>query len=88
MSAVDEIKAAAAKLHPDEQFELFRWWIASPAFRQRQLSALKDENAKGIELLDQGRYQNCDDSNVMQLAESIGRLGRERLTGKTKNPEA
>jgi hypothetical protein len=41
MSALEKIKAAAAELGPDEQYELFRWWIESDAFRQRQLAALK-----------------------------------------------
>ena len=32
MSTIDEIKAAAAGLNPDEQVELFRWWVQSDAF--------------------------------------------------------
>ena len=33
----------------------------------------------GLAQLDSGRYQTYDDSNVMQLAEDIGRSGRERM---------
>jgi hypothetical protein len=79
MSAVEKIKAATAELDPDEQFELFRWWTESDAFRQRQLAALKRDIAVGIEQLDNGRYQTYDDANVMQLAEDVGRKGRGRL---------
>ena len=79
MSAVEKIKLAAAELGPDEQYELFRWWTGSDAFRHRQLAALKRDIAAGIASLDNGRYQTYDDTNVMQLAEDIGRTGRERL---------
>jgi hypothetical protein len=33
MRTVDEIKAAAAQLDPDEQVELFRWWVESDTFK-------------------------------------------------------
>ena len=79
MSAVEKIKLAAAELDPDEQFELFRWWTESDAFRQRQLAALKRDIAIGIEQLDSGRYQTYSEANVMQLAEDVGRAGRNRL---------
>jgi hypothetical protein len=79
MSGVEKIKQAAEELGPDEQYELFRWWIGSDAFRQRQLATLKRDIAAGIASLDSGRYQTYDDANVMQLAEDIGRGGRERL---------
>jgi hypothetical protein len=79
MSAVEKIKLAAAELGPDEQYELFRWWTASDAFRQRQLTALKNAIVRGIDDLNAGRYQTYDDTNVTQLAEDVGRAGRERL---------
>jgi hypothetical protein len=77
MSAVEKIKAAAVELDPDEQFELFRWWTESDAFRQRQLAALKRDIAIGIEQLASGRYQTYSEANVMQLAEDVGRAGRK-----------
>jgi hypothetical protein len=79
MSAVEKIKMAAAKLDPDEQYELFRWWVESDSFKQHQLSALKQDIAIGIDQLDSGHYQSYDDASVMQLAEDVGRTGRERL---------
>ncbi|MBE0540822.1 MAG: hypothetical protein IH623_05495 [Verrucomicrobia bacterium] len=79
MSAVEKIKAAAAELGPDEQYELFRWWTETEAFRQRQLTALKYAITSGIDDLNDGRYQTYDDTNVMELAEETGRAGRERL---------
>ena len=85
MRTIDEIKAAAARLEPDEQAELFRWWVESNTFKQRQLAALKRDLAAGIEQLEHGRYRTYDDTNVMQLAEEIGRSGREQLkSGKGK----
>lgn len=82
MTAVDKIKAEAAKLDPDEQVELFRWWIQTETFKQRQLAALKRQLASGIEQLDTGRYQTYDDTNIMQLAEEVGRTAREQLKKK------
>ncbi len=79
MSVLEKVKAEAAKLDPDEQFELFRWWVESDAFKTRQLAALKRDLATGIDQLNSGRYQIYDDANVMQLAEDVGRAGRERL---------
>ncbi len=86
MSAVEKIKVAAAELDPDEQYELFRWWVESDAFRQRQLAALKRDLAIGLEQLDSGRYQTYRDANVMRLAEDVGRAGRERLKKHRKKP--
>jgi hypothetical protein len=85
MRTVDEIKAAAAQLDPEEQVELFRWWVESDVFKQRQLAALKRDLAVGLEQLDNGRYRTYTDANVMQLAEEIGQSGREQLKpGKGK----
>ena len=79
MSAVEKIKLAAAELNVDEQFELFRWWTESGVFRQRQLAALRRDIAAGIDDLQNGRFQTHFEANAMQLAEDIGRSGRERL---------
>ncbi len=79
MSAVETIKLAAARLNPDEQYELFRWWTESDEFRKRQLSTLKGEITGGIDDLNDGRFQTYDDTNVKQLAEDVGRAGRQRL---------
>ena len=88
MSAVEKIKAAAAKLNPDEQVELFRWWVESDTFKQRQLAVLKREIALGVDDLERGQYQTYNDANVMQLAEDVGRAGRERLKKTRKDPKA
>ena len=88
MSAVEKIKAAAAELNPDEQVELFRWWVESDTFKQRHLAALKREVAIGVEDLDRGRYQSYTDTNAMQLAEEVGRSGREQIRKSPKKPGA
>jgi hypothetical protein len=86
MTAVEKIKVAAAKLNADEQYTLFRWWIESDEFKQRQLAALKREISAGVEDLENGRYyQVSSDSDALQLAEDIGRRGRERLAKAHKN---
>jgi len=87
MGAVEKIKAAAAELNPDEQVELFRWWVASDTFKQRKLAGLKRAIAIGIEQLEDGRYRSYDDKNAMQLTEDVGRSGRARLTKARKNPK-
>ena len=79
MSVLEKVKAAAAKLDPDEQVELFRRWVESDTFKARQLAALKRDLAIGLDQLDSGRYRTYNDANVMQLAEDVGRAGRERL---------
>ena len=79
MTAVDRIKAEASKLNPDEQYDLFRWWIDSNGFKQRQLTALKRDIAAGIDDLESGRYRAYSRSDAMRLAEDVGRKGRERL---------
>ena|ERR1039457_6678125 len=82
MSTVEKIKAAAIGLDPNEQYELFRWWVESDSFKQRQLAALKHDIAIGIDDLESGRYQTDTGANVMQLAEDVGRSGRARLTNQ------
>jgi len=57
MSKLDEIKAATAALKPEDQMELFSWWIQTDTFKTRQLAALKRDLAVGLEQLDQGRYR-------------------------------
>jgi hypothetical protein len=88
MSTIDEIKAATAAQNPDEQVELFQWWVQSDSFKARQLAALKRDLALGLEQLDQGRFRTYDDTTVMQLAEEVGQSGRQRLKGGPKNPPA
>ena len=88
MKAVEKIKAAAAELNPEEQVELFRWWVESDAFKQRHLAALKRDIAIGIEQLEDGRCRTYDDNNVMQLAENVGRSGRARLKTASKETGA
>jgi predicted XRE-type DNA-binding protein len=78
MRAVEKIKADTARLNPGEQYELFRWWIESDGFRQRQLASLKQAVATGIDDLENGRYREYSETNLMQLAEDIGQVGTKR----------
>jgi hypothetical protein len=86
MSTLDEIKAATERLKPDEQEELFKWWVQSDAFKARQLAVLKREIAAGIDQLEHGKYVSYDDASVMRLTEEIGKAGRERLKDGRKKP--
>jgi hypothetical protein len=88
MTAVEKIKAAAAKLNPDEQIELFRWWVKSDTFKQRHLAALNREIATGVADLERGRYQTYTGSSMMQLDEDVGQTGRERLKKIRKSRKA
>ncbi len=86
MSVLEEVKAAAAKLNPDEQYEFFRWWVESEAFKARQLAALKRDVAVGIDQLERGRYRTLTGETVMQLAEDVSRARRERLYRQKGRP--
>lgn len=79
MSAVEKVKLAAASLDPDEQYELFRWWVESESFKERQFAALKRDIAAGIDDLDRGRYRAYTEENAITLAEEIGQSGRQRM---------
>ena len=46
-----------------------------------KLAALKREVAVGIDDLNRGRFQTYNDSNLMKLADDVGRRGRNRLNG-------
>jgi len=85
MTAVEKIKAEASKLNPEEQYDLFRWWIESEGFKQRQLAALKRDIDEGIKDLENGRYRVYSGADAMRLAEDVGRKGRERLAKIRKN---
>ena len=88
MSTLEEIKAAAARLDPDDQVELVEWWVQSESFKARQLAALKRDLTLGIEQLEQGAFRTYDDSTVMQLAEEVVQSGKARLQNAPKNPKA
>jgi hypothetical protein len=86
VSTLEQVKAATKRLKPDVQVELFNWWVQSDVFKARQFAALKRELAVGIDQLGQGQYRACDDTNVVQLAETVGKSGRERLRRGWKHP--
>ena len=65
--AMEEIKAATARLDPDEQFELFCWWVDSDTFKQRQLAALNRDIALGLDQLGRGAYQACTEARLRYL---------------------
>ena len=46
-----------------------------------KLAALKREVAAGVDDLNHGRFQTYNDSNLMKLADDVGRRGRNRLNG-------
>jgi hypothetical protein len=79
MTALEKIKAETSKLNPDEQYDLFRWWIESDGFKERQLATLRQDIAEGIEDLENGRYRVYSESDAMRLAEDIGQRGRQQL---------
>jgi len=88
MSTLEEVKAATVALKPEDQMELFHWWVQSDLFKTRQLAALKRLIATGLEQLDRGRYETYTDSNVMQLGEEVVQFGRERLKEPGRNSPA
>jgi hypothetical protein len=79
MSTVAEIKAAAAELNIDDQFELLQWLAHSDALRQRQVEALKKELQLGVNDINAGRYKTYNDESLPRLAEEIAQRGRAEL---------
>jgi 16S rRNA C967 or C1407 C5-methylase (RsmB/RsmF family) len=71
MSAVEIIKAAAAQLGPEEQAELFDWWVKTPAFKEGRLAALKREVARGVDDLENSRYRIYEADHAMRLADEV-----------------
>jgi hypothetical protein len=84
MLTVDQLKAETAKLRPDEQFELFRWWVETDVFREKQLASLKTAIEVGIQDLDSGRFQEYDQNDLARLAGEVCDAGRERLSTARK----
>ena len=79
MSTVEEIKAAAEKLTPDQQYELFQWWTHSEAFRTRQLQALKADLAACLQQLERGEATSYEEASLLALGDEIWSSGRKRL---------
>ena len=88
MSTLEEIKAATARLNPDDQVELCKWLTQSDTFKARQLAALKRDLTIGLEQLEHGSYKTYQGSSGMQLAEEVAQSGKERLKSGPKNPKA
>ena len=82
MSTVEEIKAATANLKPEDQIELYRWLGEEKIFRQRQLEALREEIAIGIEQIERGESKVYDKQSLTNLAAQIKSEGRTRLAGQ------
>ncbi|MBM3832602.1 MAG: hypothetical protein FJ403_04895 [Verrucomicrobia bacterium] len=85
MKTLDKIKLAAAQLTPDEQSELFRWWTDSDVFKKRHLETLRKEITVGIEQLEAGQFQTCDENTFNRLADEIKTEGRNKLRRRMKN---
>ena len=80
VNTVEEIKAAAEKLTPDQQYELFQWWVQTEAFRTRQLQALKADLALGLQQLQRGEATSYDEASLRALGDEICSSGRKRMT--------
>jgi hypothetical protein len=85
MSTVEEIKAAAAALPADDQFDLFLWWVETETFKERQLAALKGQIEAGIADLEGGALQAYTRSDAVKLADDVCQAGRERLARARQN---
>ncbi len=85
MSTVEEIKAAAASLKPEEQFELYKWLTESKMLRQRQLEALQKDIAIGLDQMEQGQYRVYDEHSLNSLADEIKSKGRKRLAEQKRD---
>lgn len=77
MSTVAEVKAATARLKPQERWELFKWMAESEDMRRYQWEDLRREIALGIAEADQGEVAPLD-------AEAIIAQGRARRAAKLR----
>lgn len=80
MSKLEEIKADAAKLPPDELYELAKWIEQSDAVRSIQHAALVKDIEIGIADIENGRFTECkNDEDLRAFMEGIKARGRTKL---------
>lgn len=85
---VEELKAEAAKLPPNDRFALAEWIEQNEDIRVLRRAALVREIEVGISQLDRGESVECkDDAELRSFFDDVKARGREML-GAGKNSAA
>jgi hypothetical protein len=85
---VEELKAEAAKLPPDDRFALAEWIGQSEDIRELRRAALVREIHAGLDELDRGESVECkDDAELRGFFDGVKARGRELLSAR-KNSAA
>ena len=85
---VEELKAEAAKLPPDDRFALAEWIERNEDVRELRHAALVREIEVGLDELDRGECAECkDDAELRSFFDGVKARGRELLSAR-KNSAA
>jgi len=85
---VEELKAEAAKLPPDDRFALAEWIECNDDVRALRQAALAREVKVGLQQLDRGEYVECKtDAELGAFFDGVKTRGRELLRAR-KNSAA
>lgn len=83
---IEELKAEAAKLPPDERFALAEWIERNDDVREARRAILVRDIQEGIAQLDSGAFTECKtDSEVRSFFDRIKVRGRERVANGKKS---
>jgi hypothetical protein len=83
---VEELKAEAAKLPPDDRFALAEWIEQSDDIRTMRRAALIRDIELGIGQLERGDYVECrGDAELSSFFEGVKSRGRESLIARQES---
>ena len=83
---VEELKAEAAKLPPDDRFALAEWIGQSEDIRELRRAALAREIEIGLDQLDRGKCVECeDDAELRSFFDGVKARGRELLSTRKES---
>ncbi len=83
---VEELKAEAAKLPPDDRFALAEWIERGEDIRELRHRALVREIEIGLDQLDRGEVIECkDDAELRSFFDGVKARGRDLLSGRKKS---
>ena len=83
---VEELKAEAAKLPPDDRFALAEWIEQSEDIRELRRAALAREIKIGLDQLDRGECVECkDDAELRSFFDGVKARGRGLLSTRKES---
>lgn len=84
---VEELKAEAAKLPPNDRFALAEWIERNEDIRELRHAALIREIEVGLEQLDRGESVECkDDAALGSFFDGVRARGRDLLNARKNFP--